>query len=116
MAGNNPFRKKIVPQAVRDEIASRSQKAITWNPTRFPWIKVTSMSDGCSDRYAVLTSLRGDLYESGFDKPYPVITGVDVKKQGELGTTRKATVRITAFRDEQLAELQKWKIASLHLF
>ena len=107
MAGNNPFRKKIVPQAVRDEIASRSQKAITWNPTRFPWIKVTSMSDGCSTRYETLSSLKGDLYDTGFDKPYPVITGVDVKKQGELGTTRKATVKITAFRDEQLAELQK---------
>jgi hypothetical protein len=36
-----------------------------------------------------------------------VVTQVQVKKQGELGTTKKATVDITAFSDEQLIALQK---------
>lgn len=113
MAGINPFRQKKVPQAVRDEIASRQGKnGIEWTAQRFPWIVVTSMSDKCNDRYDELTSIRGSLYESttgigAYQRPAPVITGLDIKKQGELGTTRKATLKITAFTDTQLRELQK---------
>lgn len=109
MAGNNPFRNKQVPKAVRDEIARRQGKAgLEWVAKRFPWISVTSMSDACNDKFVTLTSVKGNsLYEEDYKRPLPVVAGIDVKKQGELGTTRKATVKITAFTDTQLVELQK---------
>lgn len=108
MAGDNPFRKKEVPAAVQTEITNRAKNRIKWSPLRFPWIQVVSMSDLCGDKYSILSSGTGDSYESDtFQRPNVVITGLDVKKQGELGTTRKGTIKMTAFTDEQVVELQK---------
>ena len=105
---DSPFRKKQVPQATQDEITARlGKKGITWTAQRFPWITVTSMCDVCPSKYVELTSLRGELYESNYLRPLPVINKLDVKKQGELGTTRKATISLTAYSDQQLIELQK---------
>lgn len=108
MATNNPFRKKDIPAALKSEILNRQGKTgMEWTAERFPWIKVTSMSSACDNKYTVLTSLSGDLYTKGYDRPLPVINGLDVKKQGELGTTRRATLKLTAFTDNQLIDLQK---------
>ncbi len=105
---DSPFRKKQVPQATQDEITARlGKKGITWTAQRFPWITVTSMCDVCPSKYVELTSLRGELYESNYLRPLPVINKLDVKKQGELGTTRKATISLTAYSDDQLIQLQK---------
>jgi len=46
-------------------------------------------------------------YESGLVRPKATVTGVKVKKQGELGTTRSCTVELKAFTDLQLIALQK---------
>jgi hypothetical protein len=108
MAGDNPFRKKEVPAAVQNEISDRATNRINWVASRFPWISVLSMSSICDAKYTTLSSITSDLYESNtFQRPNPVITGLDVKKQGELGTTRRATIKITAFTDSQIVELQK---------
>jgi hypothetical protein len=47
-------------------------------------------------------------YYEGNDslRPKPVVTEVRVIKQGELGTTRKAVISLTAYTDKQLMELQ----------
>jgi len=108
--GNSPFRKKIVPAATQKEIQNRLGKAaIAWNAKRFPWVRMQSMCSGCDSYYKELSSSKSypTLYEPNYVRPLPVISGVDVKKQGELGTTRKATVKITAFTDSQLIQLQK---------
>jgi hypothetical protein len=108
-AGNSPFRKKVVPASTQSEIEGRLGKSgIDWNAKKFPWISVRSMCSGCDTKYSNLTSITTKgLYEADYKRPLPVITGMDVKKQGELGTTRKATVKLTAFTDTQLVELQK---------
>lgn len=112
MAGTSPFTKKNVPDNVRAEIDARAGKSgILWSAKKFPWIHLTSMSSGCDEKYIELSSLKqGDyrgLYEENYVRPLPVITGVDVKKQGELGTTRRVTVKIVAYTDQQLIDLQK---------
>lgn len=112
MAGTSPFTKKNVPDNVRAEIDARAGKSgILWSAKKFPWIHLTSMSSGCDAKYTELSSLKqGDyrgLYEENYVRPLPVITGVDVKKQGELGTTRRVTVKIVAYTDQQLIDLQK---------
>jgi len=109
-AGSSPFRKKVVPANTQKEIQNRLGKAaIAWNAKRFPWIRVQSMCSICDSYYKELSSTKSypTLYEPKYVRPLPVISGVDVKKQGELGTTRKATVKITAFTDSQLIQLQK---------
>lgn len=102
----NIFGKKPVPQAVKAEINNRGTKAgLLWTAKRFPWIRVTSLSSGCSN-YRVLGEPTKPLYEETYIRPHPVVTQVQVKKQGELGTTKKATIDIIAFSDEQLEDLQ----------
>lgn len=106
------FGKKSVGQKVRDEIEARStSQGLLWSAKRFPWISIKSLSAE-EGAYAILTSRTTDkLYwvdGSGRSvRPKPAVTGVAVKKQGELGTTRKATISITCFDDIQLEELQK---------
>ena len=106
----SPFSKKNVPGGIANEINARgSRQGILWAAKRFPWIHVTSLSSGCTnERYISLSSIKGGpLYEQNYIRPYPVVTQVEVKKQGELGTTRRATISITAFTDQQLEELSK---------
>ncbi len=107
MAGSNPFIGKSVPQAVQDELAARSGASGTrWTAQRFPWISVISMCNECT-KYE-LSAVSGSLYtNNSYERPSPVVTQLQVRKQGELGTTRKATVNITAFTDQQLYELQQ---------
>ena len=105
----NPFGKKHVPDAVRTEINLRSGRAgVFWNSKRFPWIHITSLCSGCAGSYVELSSIKNQpLYQPNYARPLPVVSAIDVKKQGELGTTRKATVKLTAFTDDQLRDLQK---------
>lgn len=109
----NPFGKKPVPQAVRDELTKRSTSAVlTWNAKKFPWMEITSLCSTCTGRYVTLSSLPGTFYESttgtnAYQRPSPGVESIEIKKQGELGTTRKAIIKIKAFTDAQLIELQK---------
>ena len=102
------FDLKPVPGATQTQINARATAAgIKWAATRFPWIKVTSRSSKC-EKFTNLDSKFGDGadYFGTIDRPKPIVTGLDVKKQGELGTTRRATVKITAFSDEDVLSLQ----------
>lgn len=106
---SNPFAKTSVNPKIQTELNNRSGKAgIEWAAKRFPWIVLTSLSSGCDgSAYTVLSSTSpNQLYGVNY-RLLPIINSVDVKKQGELGTTRRATIKLTAFTDEQLIELQK---------
>jgi hypothetical protein len=112
--GQNPFQKRDVPKAVTDELAARQDpgKARKWNATRFPWIQITSLCSTCPDRLLASTIYQKAPYElapktNSILRPNAIVTGVDVKKQGELGTTRRATIKMIAFTDEQLINLQQ---------
>ena len=100
------FGKKQVPGIVRAEMDKRMGKSgILWAAQRYPWIEVTSMSSACGRQ---LSSLRGGaLYDGASNRPNPIVTNVKVTKQGELGTTKKATVSFTAFTDEQITALER---------
>lgn len=114
---NGVFDKKALPELVQQEITARTtEQGVLWAGQRFPFISLQSMSDKANPKYEILGSrnsyqrvedyygLEGTWYAG---RPEPVITSLSVKKQGELGTTRKATLNIQAFTDEQLRELQK---------
>ena len=106
----NPFGRKPVPENTKNELRRRgSKEGIAWNAKRFPWVVLTSLCSECSDtgEFTVLSSVKGPLYETGYIRPLPTIQSVDVKKQGELGTTRRVTVKLTAYTDQQLIGLQK---------
>jgi hypothetical protein len=120
----NPFRSRLVPDSVSREIEARADgaKLLKWTAQRFPWIYVQSCAGGkCSEKYNELgndpdvggkalylfgnnTSLAA--YDKSTKQPLPYVESMDVKAMGSLGTTRKASIKIKAFTDEQLVELQ----------
>ena len=104
------FDLKAVPGATQAQINARGTAAgIKWAASRFPWIKLTSRSALCGGApYSPLSSKddTGPGYFGDGVRPKPIITGLDVKKQGELGTTRRATVKLTAFSDDDVVQLQ----------
>jgi hypothetical protein len=111
MAGENPFIGKSVPSEVQAELTARSGASGTiWTAQRFPWISVISMCEQCTN-YELSNggskSNKDSRYTTRYQRPNPTITQLQVRKQGELGTTRKATVSITAYDDLQLIELQQ---------
>lgn len=116
----NPFKGVQVPGSVSGELNARAEtsKLLKWTAKRVPWIHVMSMSSACGGDYKELGSSRvalslfgasptKALYEEGTRLPLPNITGVDVGALGNLGSTRKATIKLKAYTDEQLVELQK---------
>jgi len=117
----DPFKGVSPPETVKNELEARADmsKMIPWAAKRVPWIHVMSMATGCSSNYSPLgngngnvfelfgTSNSSALYGVGSKFPLPVITGIDVGALGNLGTTRKATLKIKAYTDEHLVELQK---------
>jgi len=120
---SNPFKGIDVPGLVKTELNSRADtsKALRWTAKRVPWIHVMSMSNACTGNYNVLgnsvflaggssvlgTTPKTSLYDKASGLPFPVVTGVEVGALGNLGSTRKATVKVKAYTDEQLVELQK---------
>ena len=120
----NPFRSRTVPGPLKKEFEARADgtKLLKWTAERFPWIYVLTCAKGCGGLYDELgndpTAPKGALrlfdinpsvgaYETGKNVPLPGITGLDVKAMGSLGTTRKATLKLLCFTDDQLIELQK---------
>lgn len=126
----NPFRSRQVPGALKTEFSARSNETtlMKWTTQRFPWIYVLSCAGGsCSSKYNQLgqtpqflssivggrpigmfgSSASNGAYNPATKLPYPTITGLSVKAMGSLGTTRKATLKITCYTDEELLELQK---------
>ena len=103
----SPFDKISVPDSIKTELEARQGKnGILWTAQRFPWMSLTSLSNICDSKYKTLESSKGALYEEGYVRPLPVVTQIDVRKKGNLGTTKQVTIYITAFTDAQLIELQ----------
>lgn len=132
----NPFSKKQVPIKTQEELDKRARNVLYLTEIQgaHPQIRITSMCDQCTVaslnnpitnegiRYdkRVNNTLRSrqelakegvgigaPLYDPTTYSPYPIVTEVKVTKQGELGTTRKTTISIIAYDDDQLLELQK---------
>lgn len=120
-ADRNPFKAIAVPATVVAELEARSDmsKLLKWTAKRVPWIHVMSMAEGCSANFSPLGKGSGNvfelygstsstaLYDTTSKFPLPVITGIDVGSLGNLGTTRKATIKIKIYTDEHLVEMQK---------
>ncbi len=105
------FGKKQVSDVVKTEITARTGKqGLLWSAKRFPWFRITSLTSlGTIYRFIdsrFIGNLAGNDNYSAV-KPDPAVTSINIKKQGELGTTRKATISITCYTDEQLEDLQK---------
>ena len=118
------FERKPVPTKIQAEIDARarnSKQNALWVAKRFPWIHVMTMCEQCDPFYVELTSLQhrivvgpgsaidptNPLYEDNYVRPKPNIAELQIKKQGELGTTKRATIKILAFTDDQLVKLQQ---------
>ena len=121
----DPFRARQVPESVEAEFKKRTDgtKLMKWTAQRYPWIYVLSCAGGgCDNRYnelgndpdvggKTLSLFGGNPSLSAYNKstklPHPTLTGLSVKAMGSLGTTRKATIKLSCYTDEDLLELQK---------
>lgn len=96
--------KEVPSETVKEMNARITSKVGAWHGARMPWIHLMSLSSVCgyNELYSGDTSVG---YELDYVRPKPIIESVEIRKQGELGTTKKATIKIKAFTDEQLDKL-----------
>lgn len=110
---NKIFGLKEVPGATQSELTARASNVVgQWHASRKPWVHIMSLAANCaSDRTSQFGvgfgPGNGAGYTANFERPQPVVESVDVKKQGELGTTRRVTIKLKAFTDEQLNTIAK---------
>ena len=103
----NPFAGVDVPGTVQSEFTARADtnKMLQWAAKRVPWIHVMSMASSCDGKYTPLGNAAGvpalfgsvssqAMYNNSTLLPLPIITGCDVAALGNLGTTRKANIKI----------------------
>ena len=110
---NDIFGLKAVPGATQAELTARTTNVIReWHATRKPWVHIMSLASNCAGdgttQFGVGFGPGGGAgYTANFERPQPVVESIDVKKQGELGTTRRVTIQMKAFTDDQLNTIAK---------
>ena len=96
----NPFEYKEVPSSVKNEIELRKASPdygtinLIGGEVGF---RLTSMCDKCDSKY--------QLRHDNNYHPNPTVSGIEVKKQGELGTTTKTVVFIDCYSMTDLDEI-----------
>lgn len=107
----NPFTAKEVPSKTQAELDARATVTSIndWFATRTNWAHIQSFCNKCSDNVRIMTSFKNPIQYIGGSysglRPEPIIESIQVKGQGNLGTTRQATVKIIAFTQEQVNAL-----------
>ena len=110
---NKIFSLKEVPGSIRKELDARSEtKVKQWHAAKKPWVHIMSLAANCAYDKTTQFGLRfgpggGSGYIANFERPQPTVDSISVKKLGELGTTRKVTITLKAYTDEQLNNIAK---------
>jgi hypothetical protein len=110
---NNLFGLKAVPGSTQSELTARTSNVVgQWHAARKPWAHIMSLAKNCAydatSQFGVGFGPGGGAgYIANFERPQPVLDSIDVKKQGELGTTRRVTIKAKAFTDDQLNQIAK---------
>ena len=109
--GMNVFDGGSVSPKVISELRNRASTSINqWHAAKTAWVHIMSLSSICSN-FGQISSNRpqnnGTYYTSNYTRPLSGIKGVKVSKLGELGTTKKCTIELQAWTDEQLNEIGK---------
>lgn len=109
---DNPFEYRELPKTLKDELQlrahNRERRVAPLAPYTGMGYRITSMCDKCDDVYQLTTETPHAIKNVSTGRIlYPKVYGISIKKQGELGTTKKCTISITCFSEEQLYELQK---------
>lgn len=105
------FKTKEVPKSVVEELTARANvKGYEyWFATKTNWVHIRSFCNECTEDVKFLYTSANNNYSDGNNfaglRPNPVIESVQVKAQGNLGTTRMCTVKIIAFTQEQIDSL-----------
>jgi hypothetical protein len=88
------------PGPTQNEILARVGPAgVIWAAKRAPWFHLSTANSTCTGK-AIST---GTWWWQGPSKrPNITITQIQIKKQGEFGTTRRAIVTMKAYRDADL--------------
>lgn len=76
-----------------------------WYARRSPWVQVESFCSACGSSGLLKSLKEANPYESSTNRPKPIVTSVEVKQQGNLGTTRQATFKIIAFTKDQYQDI-----------
>ena len=110
---NDLFGLKAVPLSTEAELNARlTPKIQEWHAVRKPWAHVMSLSDKCAGDASTQFGLKfgpdgGKGYITNYERPQPTLENLQVKKQGELGTTRRVILEIKAYTDDQLNEIAR---------
>jgi hypothetical protein len=100
------FENATVPGSLTTELANRAKTSVNlWNASKAAWVHVMSMADTCAR--GPIASNGNYIYTANYERPQPNVKSVKVTKQGELGTTRKCTLELQAWTDDQLNEIAK---------
>ena len=101
-----------IPDATRAELEARaSTKVSEWNASKKTWAHIMSLAKNCQntvDQFGVgfgPNSTTG--YINNYQRPEPQIDRIEVRKLGDLGTTKKTTITLRAFTQNQLNNIAK---------
>lgn len=120
------FQGTEVPKALQEELKERGiqlsnqgNRKYLWAASRQNWFKLTSMAQVQSKaplatprflgNESLPETIIGGAYSRNSLRPaQPAIKSIKVKQDGQLGSTRKATVDVEFFTDEQLSEWEPY--------
>jgi len=107
------FNSKPPGPALVAELKARGSTSINqWHASKVAWVHIQSFASSCDrntlGRGQIMSNSNSkDNYTSNYERPLPGVKSVKVTKQGELGTTRKCSIELQAWTDEQLNEIAK---------
>jgi len=107
----NVFNGGAVKQRVISELRNRSSTNLNqWHIAKTAWVHIMSFSNVCSGNGQISSNQPqngGTYYIANYERPLQGIKSVKVSKLGELGTTKKCTIELQAWTDEQLSNIGK---------
>lgn len=98
------FSAKSVPGGTSSELNARASKK--WNPAlgqAKTWAHVMSLAEGSPYPITKYTSF-GDAYD-GNNRPKALIDSIKIASKGEFGTTRRGTVTLLVFNEDELNKI-----------
>lgn len=101
---DNLFSAKSVPGGTASELNARASKK--WNPAlgqAKTWAHVMSLAEGSPYPITKYSSF-GDAYD-GNNRPKALIDNIKISSKGEFGTTKRGTVSLLVFNEEELNQI-----------
>lgn len=101
------FDLKQVPSSTQNELQQRATRAYKqFNTSRMPWAYVMSLAETGPKPLTIFKTF-SEAYEANTLRPKTLLKEINVRSQGEYGTTRRCEIAMTVFTDVELDEIAK---------